>query len=155
MPVASLSLYSTFPSPPMSTCPFCRIATAPSGTSTLLQTPLAVAFLDIRPIRPGHVLVVPRRHEPDFWNLTDDERHDIFALAKRIAGAQRQLFNPLKVGLLVAGFDVPHAHVHVVPLHDAHDLTSERILNGSVKSAAADELADLQGRYAQHFLAPR
>ena len=139
----------------MSNCPFCRIATDPSGASSVLQTPLAVAFLDIRPIRPGHALVIPRRHEPDFWSLTDDERHDIFALAKQLADAQRQLFNPRKVGLLVAGFDVPHAHVHVVPLHDAHDLTSERILNGSVKNAPADELADLQGRYARHFLAPR
>ncbi len=139
----------------MSICPFCRIATHAPGSSTLLQSPLAVAFLDIRPIRPGHALVVPRRHEPDFWNLTDDERHAIFALATQIAQAQRDLFNPLKVGLLVAGFDVPHAHLHVVPLHDKHDLTSESILNGSVKTAAAEELTALQGRYAQHFLAPR
>ena len=139
----------------MSICPFCRIATNQPGSSTVLQSTHAVAFLDIRPIRPGHALVVPRRHEPDFWSLSDDERHDIFALAKQLADAQRELFNPLKVGLLVAGFDVPHAHLHVVPLHDKHDLTSESILNGSVKNVSAEELTALQDRYARHLRAQR
>lgn len=135
----------------MNNCPFCRIAAAEPGNASILENESAVAFLDIRPIRPGHVLIVPRRHEPDFWSLTAQEQQDIMALARQVAEAQRTLFSPVKVGLLVAGFEVPHAHVHVAPLHGIHDLTSEAILNGTIQFAPADDLAELKRRYAEHF----
>lgn len=136
----------------MNNCPFCQIAAAAPGGFTVLESELAVAFLDIRPIRPGHVLIIPKRHEADFWALTQEEQHEMLALANRLADAQKKLFNPVKIGLLVAGFEIPHAHLHVVPLHEIQDLTSESILKGTIKPASADDLVMHKSLYAQHFL---
>ena len=148
MPTLAKSI--DFPSA-MSTCPFCRIIADQSHPSIVLQNALAAAFLDIRPIRPGHVLIVPKRHEADFWTLSKDEQDAIMDLANRLAAAQRELFNPKKVGMFVAGFDVPHAHLHVLPLHEASDVTSESIIRGTLEMASAGELAGLTQRYARHF----
>lgn len=134
-------------------CPFCRIAAEPAVAATVLQSPLALAFLDIRPMRPGHALVVPRRHESDFWRLTADEHAEMLALARQLAQAQQALFNPLRAGLLVAGFDVAHAHLHVIPLHEATDLTLNPQLMASLGMAPAEELARQKGRFDAHFAA--
>lgn len=138
----------------MSTCPFCRIAADPAAPNILLQSELAVAFLDIRPIRPGHALVVPRRHEADFWSLTRDEQNEMMALANQLAEAQRTLFNPPKVGLMAAGFEIAHAHLHVLPLFDFQDIAPEALLKGAVKQATPEELAEISRRYARHFPNP-
>lgn len=137
----------------MSSCPLCRIAHPDSGVPRLLESELAVAFLDIRPIRPGHALILPRRHEPDFWNLSEQEQAEMMALARQVAAAQRALFAPIKVGLMVTGFEVPHAHLHVVPLHEAMDVTAASILNGTIAPAPAEALADQRARYAAYFQA--
>ena len=136
----------------MSTCPFCRIAADATASSTVLRSELAVAFLDLRPIRPGHVLVVPRRHEPDFLRLTEPEHAEILALARQLGEAQNRLFKPRKVGLLVTGFDVAHAHLHVVPLHEMYDLTSDSVLKGTLQAASAEELAAAKNAYTRYFL---
>ena len=52
------------------------------------------------------------------------------ALAQQTAQAVQVSFSPLRVGLVVAGFDIPHAHVHVIPMHDYHDISSKRMLDG-------------------------
>ncbi|MGH3940222.1 MAG: HIT family protein [Pseudonocardiaceae bacterium] len=74
-----------------------------------------VAFLTIAPLRPGHALVVPRE-EVDEWTDTDDSLLvELMLVAKRIGAAQRAVFNAPRAGLMVAGFEVPHVHVHVFP----------------------------------------
>lgn len=135
----------------MPDCPFCRIAAESSAAATLLQSDLAIAFADIRPIRPGHALIVPRRHEADFWSLTEPERAEMMTLAKRLADAQRKLFKPVKIGMLVAGFDVAHAHLHVLPLYDIHDVTAKSILDGTLKPATPAEMDNTRRAYAGHF----
>ncbi|MGH3931215.1 MAG: HIT family protein [Pseudonocardiaceae bacterium] len=74
-----------------------------------------VAFLTIAPLRPGHTLVVPR-DEVDEWTDTDDSLLvELMLVAKRVGAAQRAAFNAPRAGLIVAGFEVPHMHVHVFP----------------------------------------
>jgi len=135
----------------MTTCPFCQVVADLESDSTLLRSDLAVALLDIQPIRPGHALVIPRRHEPDFLSLSTEEQLQVLSLAKQVAAAQRKLFSPPKVGLLVAGFDVPHAHLHVVPMHEYHDLTSRAMLDKTLKRASHEDLAATRIAYAQCF----
>ncbi len=122
----------------MKPCPFCQLVNEPE--ELLAVGAYSVAFSDVSPIRPGHVLVIPKEHEPDFFDLGDDVHLDITRLAKRIAKAQRRVFKPLKVGMLVAGMDIPHAHLHLIPMHDYHDLTSKKMLEGTVSRASDDEL---------------
>ncbi len=124
----------------MNNCPFCQIAQ--SNTTVIKSSDYSVAFLDINPIRPGHVLIVPKEHEPDFFNLPTHVLTDIMKLAKRIAKAQKLAFQPVKVGMLVAGFDVPHAHLHLIPMHDYHDITSKQLLEGKVYRAKQAELEE-------------
>jgi histidine triad (HIT) family protein len=61
--------------------------------------------------------------EIDHWiDLDDDLATHVMVVAKRVASAQQQIFSPAKVGLMIAGLEVPHVHLHVVPIRDVHDL---------------------------------
>jgi histidine triad (HIT) family protein len=82
----------------------------------------AVAFLSINPLRPGHTLVVPVE-EIDHWlDAPPGLNAHLFGLAQRIGQAQKEVLAPDRVGLIVAGLEVPHLHVHVVPIRDEGDL---------------------------------
>ena len=91
-----------------------------------------VAFLSINPLAPGHTLVVPIR-EVDHWlDLSESETAHLFLVAKKIGAAQRRVFAPERVGLIVAGYEVPHCHIHVVPT------TSMRQLDFSNAATSVD-----------------
>jgi diadenosine tetraphosphate (Ap4A) HIT family hydrolase len=75
-----------------------------------------VAFLSIAPIRPGHTLVVPIE-EVDHWIDLDPElAAHLIAVALRIGRAQQAAFSPARVGVIVAGMEVPHTHIHLIPI---------------------------------------
>src|ERR1035437_1348905 len=73
------------------------------------------AFLDIHPIQPGHVLVIPKRQVEFVWDMADEDYQAVMATCKKIALRIRDVLNVPFVGLKVIGVDVPHAHVHVIP----------------------------------------
>jgi len=81
-----------------------------------------VVFLSNRPLRPGHALVVPRR-EIDHWIDLDPELLCHLAeVAQSIGRAQMAGFTPERIGVMLAGLEVPHCHFHVVPIRGLHDL---------------------------------
>jgi histidine triad (HIT) family protein len=81
-----------------------------------------VAFLSINPLAEGHTLVVPRE-EVDHWVDADAELlGHLTQVSQRIAGALQQAFNPQRVGMMIAGLEVPHLHIHLVPINAVHDL---------------------------------
>jgi histidine triad (HIT) family protein len=83
---------------------------------------VCVAFLSINPLRPGHTLVVTRA-EVDHWlDLEPDVNTHLMGVAQQIGHAQQRAFNPERVGLMIAGLEVPHVHLHLVPIDDVHDL---------------------------------
>jgi histidine triad (HIT) family protein len=82
----------------------------------------SVAFLSIAPIRPGHVLVVPIE-EVDHWiDLEPDLAAHLMVVSRTIARAQQAAFRPARVGLMIAGLEVPHTHLHLVPIGSERDL---------------------------------
>jgi histidine triad (HIT) family protein len=82
----------------------------------------AVAFLSNRPLRPGHTLVVPRL-EVDHWLDVDPQiLSHLTRIAQAIGRAQMAAFKPTRVGLIIAGLEVPHLHLHVVPIRGMQDL---------------------------------
>lgn len=82
----------------------------------------AVAFMTIAPIKPGHVLVVPIE-EVDHWlDASDELRHHLIDIAARIGTAQMEAFRPNRIGVIIAGLEVPHLHVHVIPMETEQDL---------------------------------
>jgi histidine triad (HIT) family protein len=81
-----------------------------------------VAFLSIQPLKPGHTLVVTRK-EVDHWiDLDADLAQHVMSVAQAIGKALQQGFKPAKVGLMIAGLEIPHCHIHVVPIESVHDL---------------------------------
>ena len=81
-----------------------------------------VAFLTIAPLKPGHVLVVPIE-EVDHWlDLQPDLAQQLMVVAQCIGQAVDRAYNPSKVGLIIAGLEVPHVHLHVLPIWHVHDL---------------------------------
>ena len=81
-----------------------------------------VSFLSINPLQHGHALVVPVA-EVDHWLDLDPELNGhLLAVSQRIGQAQQAAFSPVRIGLMIAGLEVPHVHLHVVPMNGVHDL---------------------------------
>ena len=83
---------------------------------------VCVAFMDVRPLAPGHVLVVPRAEVDQWTDLETDTIAHLMTVAHRVGQAQRNVLSPARIGVMIAGFEVPHVHVHVVPMNDMSDL---------------------------------
>ena len=99
-----------------------------------------VAFLTVAPLRPGHTLVVPIR-EVDHWlDLEPAEAARLMSVAQKVGQAVQAAFAPVKVGLMIAGLEVPHVHVHLVPIHELRDLDFARTEKNPAP-AALDEAA--------------
>lgn len=100
-----------------------------------------VAFLTINPITPGHTLVVPRA-EVDHWlDLPVALAERCMAVAQVIGQAQMQAFSPTRVGLIIAGLEVPHTHLHLIPIEMEADLSFAKA-DPSPDPAALDDAAD-------------
>ena len=80
-----------------------------------------IAFLDIYPIRPGHVLVVPKKQIDQFDELDNDDYLAMFDVTKKVAKKLKDKLGVERACLRIEGFDVPHAHVHVIPCNTAGD----------------------------------
>jgi histidine triad (HIT) family protein len=99
-------------------CIFCAMVAGTLPCYAVYEDEHLLAFLDYRPLNPGHVLVVPKRHESDFHRLASALYGALMQLAHRLGKCLAHLYQPPKVGLFVIGFHVPHVHhVHVVPLY--------------------------------------
>lgn len=84
------------------------------------------AFLDINPVMRGHVLVIPRREVDYIFDMDDDETARYFCFAKRVAKAIKEAFPCKKVGMSVFGLEVPHAHIHLMPMQTEGDMDFRR-----------------------------
>lgn len=84
------------------------------------------AFLDVFPLVAGHTLVVPKKETDFIFDLSDSELNEILLFAKPIAKAIQQAFPCKRCGISVIGLEVPHAHVHLVPINSADDLNFTR-----------------------------
>ncbi len=81
-----------------------------------------IAFLDVNPIALGHTLVVPKKQIDYLFDLDDTTFTGLHLFAKNIALALHKTVKCLRIGMAVVGLEVPHAHIHLVPLHSAYDI---------------------------------
>lgn len=105
------------------------------------------AFLDIMPLREGHVLVVPKVARDKFFDLDDNYLSTLLVFAKPIARAIEKAFDCNRCGLSVIGLEVPHAHLHLIPINTANDLNFNqpklKINDAQLKGAQQKILAHL------------
>jgi histidine triad (HIT) family protein len=120
---------------------FSRIIAGEIPAHKLREDDRFLAFLDVRPIRAGHTLVIPKQEIDELFDLPDDLLGDLFVFAKPVAAAIKAESGAARVGVAVVGVEVPHAHVHLVPLDDVHDIDFRR-----AQPADQDELAALAER---------
>lgn len=80
------------------------------------------AFLDINPLAEGHTLVVPKREVDYLFDLPEDELKELMAFARQVAIRLRETMPCRRIGMAVIGLDVPHAHIHLVPINEGGDL---------------------------------
>ncbi len=105
------------------------------------------AFLDIFPLVEGHVLVVPKIETDKFFDLPDEYLSALLVFAKPIAHAIEKAFACNRCGISVVGLEVPHAHLHLVPINSADDLN---FVKPKLKPGA-DELKAIQQQILQHL----
>ena len=98
-----------------------------------------LAFLDITPLRRGHVLVIPKSEVDYIFDLSDDSLGGIFIFAKEVSAKIKKIFPCKKVGITVIGLEVPHAHIHLIPINSLADMNfaQEKLILGS------DEFIDI------------
>ena len=92
-----------------------------------------LAFLDITPLRRGHVLVIPKTEVDYIFDLEDDTLGNIFIFAKEVSAKIKKVFPCKKVGITVIGLEVPHAHIHLIPINSLADMNfaQEKLILGS------------------------
>lgn len=109
----------------------------------------AVAILTIQPIRQGHVLVIPREEIDQWHDLPLDLAAHLMQVSHKIANALKVAYPATRVGLMIAGLEVPHTHIHLVPMDSMEDLSFEYAKNadGAVLKQTAEKIRDiLQGQ---------
>ena len=127
----------------MSNCIFCKIVAGEIPAHKVGESERAIAFLDLHPIRPGHTLVIPKVHVPNFQDLAPEDYQAVMALTQQVAKQIEQKLQPKRVGMMTIGWDVPHTHVHVIPMQEHGDITSKVLLEKQCGEPTTQELAGL------------
>ena len=101
---------------------FSKIAAGEIPSYKCAENDKFYAFLDINPLAEGHTLVIPRREVDYFFDLEDEELAEYQLFAKRVATAIKRAFPCKKVAQVVLGLEVPHAHIHLIPMNSEADV---------------------------------
>jgi histidine triad (HIT) family protein len=101
---------------------FSRIASGEIPCYKIAETEQFLAFLDINPLTKGHTLVIPKREVDYLFDLPDEEMAGLSVFAKKVALAIGKAIPCKKVGVAVIGLEVPHAHIHLVPINGVYDI---------------------------------
>ncbi len=124
---------------------FTKIITGEWPGHFIYRDELCAVFLSINPIRPGHALVVPIVEVSHWVDLEPDLNAHLMRVAQKVGKAQMSVFAPERIGMIVAGFEVPHTHLHVVPIDHEGQLS----FANAARSVESSELAEIARRLAE------
>ena len=126
---------------------FSKIAAGEIPSYKVAEDDRYYAFLDINPIQPGHTLVIPKQETDYIFDLDDDTLAGLQIFAKRVAKAIKKTIPCKKVGQAVLGLEVPHAHIHLVPLNSEGDMD----FRNKIDTPAPSEMAHIAAAIAENF----
>lgn len=107
---------------------FTRIINGEIPSHKIYEDERVIAILTSEPVFEGHTLVIPKIQVNHIWDLSDDDYAYLWKTAKKIGQHIREVYNSPRVGVVVEGFGVPHAHIHLIPIYQENDLQkSERV----------------------------
>lgn len=121
---------------------FSRIIAGEIPSFKVYEDERVYAFLDIRPLKPGHTLLIPKQEIDYLFDIEGDLYDHLFRTARTIATAIKKVIPCTKVGMSVIGLEVPHAHIHLVPIDEIADMT----FGGSSAHLSNDEQEAIASR---------
>lgn len=101
---------------------FTRIINGEIPCHKIMENDKFLAFLDVFPLVKGHILVVPKLETDYIFDIADTDLAEMMVFAKKVAKAQKAAITCKRIGVAVIGLEVPHAHIHLVPMNTANDL---------------------------------
>lgn len=126
---------------------FSKIIAGEIPSIKVAENDTCYAFMDIFPLRMGHVLVVPKREIDEIYELEDKELSELILFAKKISRAMKKVFN-MRIGLSVIGLEVPHAHIHLIPIASANDIN----FNQEKMKLSQEEIQNLANRISEKLI---
>ncbi|MDO9256352.1 MAG: HIT family protein [Bacteroidales bacterium] len=105
---------------------FARIASGEIPSYKIAEDERFFAFLDINPLAKGHTLVIPKKEIDYLFDIDEEMYKDLWLFAMKVAKAVKQVVPCIKVGVAVIGLEVPHAHIHLVPMNTMNDINFSR-----------------------------
>ncbi|MEO1093996.1 MAG: HIT family protein [Cyanobacteria bacterium J06638_28] len=120
----------------MESCPFCDIVNGTGEVSLVQEDPWTMAFIPLQPIYPGACIVIPKQHIDHFTDVPDELAAKVMITAQQVGRRIREVYKPLRVGMVVHGFGVHHAHLNLIPQYDPLDITYKHLAyieDGTVK----------------------
>jgi len=123
---------------------FARIASGEIPSYKIAEDDRFFAFLDINPLAKGHTLVIPKQEIDYLFDMDEEMYNDLWAFAMRVAKAVKKVVPCIKVGVAVIGLEVPHAHIHLVPMNTMDDINFSR----PKLTLPADEMKQLASEIA-------
>ena len=126
---------------------FSKIAAGEIPSYKCAESEKFYAFLDINPLVKGHTLVIPRREVDYIFDMDDDEIAEFQVFAKKVAVAIKRAFPCIKVGEAMLGLEVPHAHIHLVPMQSEKDM----IFSNPKLSLSEEEFKETAAKIFEEF----
>ena len=126
---------------------FSKIAAGEIPSYKCAESDKFYAFLDINPVAKGHTLVIPRREVDYIYDMDDDELAEYQVFAKRVAVALKNFFPCKKVSQVVLGLEVPHAHIHLIPMNSEADVDFRR----EKLKLSSEEMAEIAEKIRSNF----
>jgi histidine triad (HIT) family protein len=101
---------------------FTKIVNGEIPSYKILENERFLAFLDVFPLVKGHVLVIPKKEVDYIFDVADNDLADMMLFAKKVAKAQKAAITCKRIGIAVIGLEVPHAHIHLIPMNTMNDI---------------------------------
>lgn len=120
---------------------FTKIINGEIPCHKILEDENFFAFLDINPIREGHTLVIPKKEIDYIFDIEDDVLGGLMAFSKRVAAMIENAIPCKRIGVMICGLEIPHAHVHLIPMQEILDLNFQ-----NAKPSSSEELKNIAGR---------
>ncbi len=131
----------------MEGCIFCKIAKGEIDSAKIYEDDKFFAFLDVKPLNPGHSLLIPKKHIDYIFDIDEPLYSEIFKTAKKLSKPIKDAVNSKKIGMAIEGFGVPHTHLHLIPLNNINDIDPHR-----ARQTSSEELNKVAEKIREEIL---
>ena len=125
---------------------FSKIVAGEIPAYKVFEDEVCLAFLDVNPLVEGHVLVIPKKETDYIFDMAPEEYARLWSVAKKVAPAIEKVIACKRIGVAVVGLEVPHAHIHLVPLQDVADLNFKK----ERAKVSPERMQDIATQIANH-----